>query len=332
MVGSGTHRSAANGFLYTTLNYIYMTIVYVDRLYISAHPCLIQTTMVPRKKETGYIVLALAGILILALVAAGCVGSGTSLSPSQERTSIKVTGSTTVLPIAQKAADAYMGTHADADIQVTGGGSSVGVQAAGEKTADIGMSSRDVKAEELAKYPGLAITPIGKDGVAVIVNPANSITGLSPAQIKAIYNGTYTNWNQVGGPDMTIVVIGRDSASGTREFFTSSIMGSETYVPTMLEKNSNGAVKQTITQTPGAIGYVGLGFIDNTVTPVSIDINGVLTEPTVDNVLGGTYPLSRSLYMLTNGQPTGLARTYIDFILSPEGQALLTEEGFVPLK
>jgi len=288
--------------------------------------------MVPKKKQTGFIPLALAGILILALVATGCVGNGPNSSPSQDRTSIKVTGSTTVLPIGQMAAEVYMGTHPNADIQVTGGGSSVGVQAVGEKTADVGMSSRDVKVNELKKYPNLVITTIGKDAVAVIVNPANSITSLTPSQIKGIYNGNYTNWNQIGGPDMTIVVVGRDSASGTREFFTSSIMSGENYVPTMLEKNSNGAVKQTIAQTPGAIGYVGLGFIDNMVKPVKININGAFIEPTADNVLSGAYPLSRSLYVLTNGQPTGLAKAYIDFILSTEGQSLLPEEGFIPLK
>jgi phosphate transport system substrate-binding protein len=288
--------------------------------------------MVPYKKQFRVIALAMAGILVLTLIAAGCTESGSGPSSSQERTSIKVTGSTTVLPIAQKAADVYMGTHPNADIQVTGGGSSVGVQAAGEKTADIGMSSRDVKPDELKKYPGMVITPIGKDGVAIIVHPANTVPGLTTAQVKAIYNGNYTNWREVGGPDLTIVVVGRDSASGTREFFTSSIMGGQNTVPTMLEKNSNGAVKQTITQTPGAIGYVGLGFIDNAVKAVRITTDTGAIEPTVDNVLSGKYPLSRSLYLLTSGQPTGLARDYIDFILSSEGQSLLAEEGFVPVK
>lgn len=288
--------------------------------------------MVPNKKQIGVVALAMAGILVLTLIAAGCTESGSGPSSPQERMSIKVTGSTTVLPIAQKAADAYMGTHANADIQVTGGGSSVGVQAAGEKTADIGMSSRDVKADEKTKYPDMVITPIGKDGVAIIVHPGNTIPSLTTAQVKAIYNGNYTNWQEVGGPDMTIVVVGRDSASGTREFFTSSIMGGQDCVATMLEKNSNGAVKQTITQTPGAIGYVGLGFIDSTVKAVRIDTSGDAVEPTVENVLSGKYPLSRSLYLLTSGQPTGLARDYIDFILSSEGQRLVTEEGFVPLK
>ncbi|HNL86914.1 MAG TPA: phosphate ABC transporter substrate-binding protein, partial [Methanoregulaceae archaeon] len=271
--------------------------------------------MVLKKRQTGCITLALAGILVLALVATGCVGNEPTSSSSQERTSIKVTGSTTILPIAQLAADAYMGTHSDADIQVTGGGSSVGVQAAGEKTADIGMSSRDVKSDELKKYPNLVITTIGKDGVALILHPSNTITSLTTTQIKDIYAGNYTNWNQVGGPDLAIVVVGRDSASGTREFFSEKVMNKGNYTSIQLEKNSNGAVQQTIAQTPGAIGYVGLGFIDNSVKAVKVDTNGALVDPTIANVLSGSYPLSRSLYMITNGQSTGLAKMYLDYLL-----------------
>lgn len=308
------------------------TILSIGILYMISHRCFTQTTMVPKERQFGVITLAMAGFLILALLAAGCTESGSQAPATEERASIKVTGSTTVLPVAQAAADMYMGAHANADIQVTGGGSSVGVQAAGEKTADIGMSSRDVKAAEREKYPDLVVTTIGKDGVALIINPANTIASLTIEQIRGIYNGNYTNWNQVGGSDMAIVVVGRDSASGTREFFTSSVMGGQDYIPTMLEKNSNGAVQQTITQTPGAIGYVGLGFIDNTVRAVSVRTGTAEFEPTVDNVLAGRYPLSRSLYLLTSGQPTGLAKKYIEYILSPEGQSLLTEEGFVPVK
>ncbi len=288
--------------------------------------------MVLKKRQTGCITIALAGILVLALVATGCVGNESSSTSPQERTSIKVTGSTTVLPIAQLAADAYMGTHPNADIQVTGGGSSVGVQAAGEKTADIGLSSRDVKSDELKKYPNLVITTIGKDGVALIVHPSNTINGLTATQIKDIYTGNYTNWKEVGGPDLAIVVVGRDSASGTREFFSEKVMHKGPFTSTQLEKNSNGAVQQTIAQTPGAIGYVGLGFIDNTVKAVKVDTNGALVEPTIANVLNGSYPLSRSLYMITNGQPTGLTKAYIDYVLSPKGQSILEKEGFVPVK
>jgi phosphate transport system substrate-binding protein len=292
--------------------------------------------MVPFRIKTGLTALGLAGLLVMALVVTGCVGNGEEIKPVPiipgDRVTIKVTGSTTVLPVAQKAADSYMAAHRNADIQVTGGGSSVGVQAAGEKTADIGISSRDVKADELKKYPGFVITPIAKDGVAIIVNPGNSVTDLTIAQIKGIYTRDYTNWKQVGGPDMPIVVVGRDSASGTREYFTSSVMSGGNYSPVMLEKNSNGAVQQTISQTPGAIGYVGLGFLDPSVKALKININGTLFEPTVDNVLIGKYPLSRSLYLITNGAPAGLARDYIAYILSPEAQSLLKEEGFVPLK
>jgi len=175
------------------------------------------------------------------------------------------------------------------------------------------------------------VTTIGKDGVALIINPGNTVTSLSTAQIKGIYNGNFTNWKEVGGADRAIVVVGRDSASGTREFFTSSVMGGQNYVPTMLEKNSNGAVQQTISQTPGAIGYVGLGFIDESVKAIKVNTGSVEVEPTVQNVLSGKYPLSRSLYLLTSGQPSGLAKEYLDYILSPEGQGLLTEEGFVPV-
>jgi phosphate transport system substrate-binding protein len=285
------------------------------------------------QKQSGFIALALAGILVLMLFAAGCTGTGgnATLPAPSAKTSITVTGSTTVLPVAQEAGDDYMLIHPDANIQITGGGSGVGVQAAGEKTADIGMSSRDVKPDEMKKYPDLVAIPIGKDGLTVIVNPANPVNSLTPAQIKDIYTGNYTNWKQVGGSDMPVVVIGRDSASGTRDYFTSSIMGGANATKTMLEKNSNGAVTLTIAQTPGAIGYVGIGFVDQYVKALKIDINGTLYESTVDNVLTGTYPYSRYLYMLTSGQPTGLAKDYIDFILSPTGQEHLKEEGYVPL-
>lgn len=277
--------------------------------------------------------LGLAAVLVIALFAAGCTQTGVEgPSPTAPQvTTLKVTGSTTVLPIAQAAADAYMADYATADIQVTGGGSSVGVQAIGEGTADIGMSSRDLKSEEKTKYPNLVVTTIANDGIGVIVNPANTVTSLTLAQVKEIYKGNVTNWKDVGGPDQVIVVVGRDSASGTREFFYESVMKKEDFVPTQLEKNSNGAVKQTIVQTPGAIGYVGLGYIDADVKAVPIIVNGQPVEPTIENVVAKTYPISRPLLMITQGAPSGLAKDYIDFILSPAGQQIISDEGFVPI-
>lgn len=278
----------------------------------------------------------LVALLLFATLFAGCTGSGdntTQTTPTSGTVtgSISVTGSTTVLPIAQKAAEAYMDNNHQADIQVSGGGSSVGVQAVGDGTADIGMASRELKDSEKEKYPDLVQHVVARDGIAVIVNPSNTVETITIAQVKAIYQGNITNWKELGGPDLAIVVVGRDSASGTREFFQDAVMNKEDFVSTQLEKNSNGAVQQTIAQTPGAIGYVGLGYVDDTVKALKIDVDGTAVEPTVANVLNNAYPLSRSLNMFTKGEATGLAKDYIDFILSPEGQKIVEEEGFVPL-
>ncbi|NYT05856.1 MAG: phosphate ABC transporter substrate-binding protein [Methanomicrobiales archaeon] len=263
----------------------------------------------------------------------GCVGSETDNATTAPAavTKLAITGSTTVLPLAEQAAEAYMDAHPDADIQVSGGGSSVGVQAVGEGTADIGMASRDLKDSERETYPDLVSDVVARDGIAVIVHKDNPVASLTLAQIKAIYKGGITNWNEVGGGDLAIVVVGRDSSSGTREFFYESVMGKEEFVATQLEKNSNGAVKQTVEQTPGAIGYVGLGYVDAAIGSIAIDTGGVLVEPTVDNVLAGKYPVARSLLMITQGEAAGLAKDFIDFLLSAEGQQIVAEEGFVPV-
>jgi phosphate transport system substrate-binding protein len=219
--------------------------------------------------KRSYAAAGLIIVLALALFAAGCTQPG----GAGHATTLKITGSTTVLPVAQAAADAFMKDHLNANIQVTGGGSSVGVQAVGEGIAEMGMSSRDLKPEERAKYRDLIDVPIANDGIAIIVHPTNMVPALTMAQLKEIYAGNTTNWKDVGGPDMTIVVVGRDSASGTREFFSESVMKKQDFTPTQLEKTSNGAVKQTIAQTPGAIGYVGLGYIDADIRPVPFNVN-----------------------------------------------------------
>ncbi|NTW92022.1 MAG: phosphate ABC transporter substrate-binding protein [Methanoregulaceae archaeon] len=283
--------------------------------------------MAESSRRFTYAILGLAAVLIIAVLAAGC----TQQPGDGQKTTLKVTGSTTVLPIAQAAADAYMDDHPMTDIQVAGGGSSVGVQSVGEGTADIGMSSRELKAEEKTRYPDLQSTVVASDGIAIIVNKANTVSGLTLVQLRGIYNGTITNWKAVGGPDQVIVVVGRDSASGTREFFWESVMKKENFTATQLEKNSNGAIRQTIVQTPGAIGYVGLGYIDAEVRAVPIMVNGTPVDATVATVLSGKYPISRPLLMITQGPPSGVARSYLDFILSPAGQKIVTGEGFVPV-
>lgn len=283
-------------------------------------------------RHGGALLLVLALLVVAVTFAAGCTagtGDETPAPGAGLSGTLSVTGSTTVLPIAQLAAEAFMAENPGVDVQIGGGGSSVGIQAVGEGTADIGMSSRDLKEAEKAEYPGLVGHTVAIDGIAVIVNPANTVESLTPDQVRGIYNGTYTAWDQVGGPEGEIVVVGRDSASGTREYFQEVVMQKDDFVETQLEKNSNGAMAQTIAQTPGAIGYVGLGYLDNTVKGLSIVVNKTAVPPTVETVKAGTYPFSRGVVMFTKGEATGLAKAYIEFILGPDGQAIVEEEGFV---
>jgi phosphate transport system substrate-binding protein len=256
---------------------------------------------------------------------------------SGTRQTIKISGSTTVLPIVQKAADQYMAAHPGADIQVSGGGSGVGIQAIGAKTVDIGMSSREVTAAEKAKYPAFVITPVAQDGIAVIVNPANTIQYITLDQVKNIYLGKITKWSEITGADVPgtnnqIVIIGRDSASGTRTYFDETVLLKATPTKKMLEKNSNGAVLQTVAQTPGAVGYVSIGFVSKDVRALPIWYNANRIVPaSLDNVKTKTYPVSRDLYVITNGQPSGLAGDFIQYVLSPDGQKIVADEGYVTL-
>jgi phosphate transport system substrate-binding protein len=244
---------------------------------------------------------------------------------------IMVSGSTTVLPIAQSTAEAYMDLNPNADIQVGGGGSSVGVQAVGEKTSEIGMSSRELNDAEKTKYPGLVQYTVAKDAVVVIVHPDNTASAMTLDQVRGIYNGSIQSWDKVGGTTSAFVVIGRDSASGTRTYFTETVMKNEKYRSDMREMNSNGAIASYVAGNRYAIGYVGLGYLSDDVKGIKIVSKGTPVEPSVATVLAGTYPISRPLYMLTNGEATGLAKDYIDFIKSTDGQRIVTEEGFVPL-
>ncbi|MDD3858389.1 MAG: phosphate ABC transporter substrate-binding protein, partial [Methanoculleus sp.] len=172
---------------------------------------------------------------------------------------------------------------------------------------------------------------IADDAILLIVNPANSVESLTLDEVRGIYNGTYTNWNQVGGSDRQIVVVGRDSASGTREFFSEFVMDEEDFVGTQEEFNSNGGIQQKVSQTPGAFGYVGLGYTEG-VKALALDVGGTSVEPTLQNITDGTYPISRPLYMLTNGEPEGLAQRYIEFILSAEGQEIVASEDYIPVR
>jgi phosphate transport system substrate-binding protein len=250
---------------------------------------------------------------------------------SAEEKSITISGSTTVLPIAASVAEAYMDKNPDIDVKVSGGGSGAGISAIGKKSVDIGMSSRTLKDDEKTSYPNLVVTPVAKDGVAIIVNPKNPVESLSLAQIQDIYAGTTKSWKDVGGNLEAYDIVGRDSASGTREFFFNDVMEKADFTSSMLEKNSNGAVQQLVSQTQTAIGYVGMGFEDG-VKVLSLDVKGKKIKPTVESVKSGEYPLSRDLYFVTNGEPSGAAKDFITFLLSDDGQKIVEKEGFVSLQ
>ncbi|MCX6683375.1 MAG: phosphate ABC transporter substrate-binding protein [Methanoregula sp.] len=326
--------------------------------------------MKEKNRSPGIVILGLAALLIACIAVAGCIDNGSKTpavtptppatiaattqapaavstpsallttsaptTPGKKQT-IKISGSTTVLPIVQKAADQYMSSHPEADIQVSGGGSGVGIQAIGAKMVDIGMSSREVTKDEMATYPGFVVTSVAQDGIAVIVNPANTIQFITLDQIKDIYLGKIIKWSEITGADVPntnnqIVIIGRDSASGTRTYFDETVLLKATPINRMLEKNSNGAVLQTVAQTPGSIGYVSIGFVSKEVKVLPIWYNyQKIIAPTVDNVKNKTYPVSRDLYVITNGQPTGLAGDFLKYILSPEGQNIVADEGYVTL-
>ena len=261
---------------------------------------------------------ALVILLLTAVFGAGCIST-------EDTETISIAGSTTVLPVAQAAAEEYMNQHSNADIQVSGGGSGVGATSVIGGTADIGMLSRDLKASE-KEGNTLKEFVVGKDGIALVGHPSNTVSDLILEQVKAIYQGTITNWNEVGGADSEIVLIGRDSSSGTREFFTEFVLNKEDAAKEMQELNSNGAVAQAVSITPGAIGYVSLEYVDDSLKAFSI--GGV--APTVDNVISGIYEINRPLLMVTNGEPEGLAADYLAFILSEEGQQILKDSGFIP--
>jgi len=242
---------------------------------------------------------------------------------------ITIAGSTTVLPIAQATAEIFMDQNPDVNISVRGGGSSVGIASIMAGTVDIGDASRHIKAKELAAARESGINPyenvVANDGIAMVVHKNNNIDNLTIQQIKDIYTGKISNWKEIGGPSMPIVVISRDVSSGTFEVFNKLVLSGATQISGALMLASNNAVVSTIASTPGAIGYAGLGYVTNTVNAVKVD-NVMPTKRTIQDK---TYPIARTLHMYTNGKPKELVKEYIDFILSPVGQKLVEEQGFI---
>ena len=245
---------------------------------------------------------------------------------------IVIKGSTTVLPIAQKVAEAYMKIKPEVSISISGGGSGNGIKAIIDGTTDIADSSRFIKDKEVKLAMSNNVYPVpfavAYDCIIPIVHPSNTVEDLSAAQLKAIYKGEITNWKAVGGPNRKIVVISRDTSSGTYEVWENKIMSKERVYPGALLQASNGAVAQAVSKNKNAIGYIGLGYINDEVKAVTV--NGI--KGSEETTLNGLFPVSRPLYMFTNKWPKEEVMDFINYMIHPKkGQQLVRDAGFVPL-
>ena len=245
---------------------------------------------------------------------------------------ITINGSTTVLPIAQKIAEAYMKQNPDIKMSISGGGSGNGIKALIDSSTDIANSSRFIKDDEVKLAIEKNIYPVpfavAYDCIVPVIHPTNTLTNITMEQLKNIYLGNIKNWKEIGGPDRPMVVISRDTSSGTYEVWEEKVMKKENVFPGALLQASSGAVAQAVSKNKNAIGYIGIGYINKDVT--ALTVNGI--KGSVESTLNGTYPISRPLYMFTPGWPKGAVLDFINFVLNPDkGQKYVNEAGFVPL-
>jgi phosphate transport system substrate-binding protein len=253
---------------------------------------------------------------------------------------VTIKGSDTMVHLASNWAEDYMKSHPNTDISVTGGGSGTGIAALLNGTTDICIASRKIKQKELDKAKELNINPrefsVARDGIALAVNPENPVSSLSIEQIGKIFKGAYTNWKDVGGPDQTIVILSRESSSGTYVFFQKRVMNKADYTTEAMLMPSTSSIIQTVSQDKGAIGYVGLGYALEAkdkikVLTVKETDDAAAVNPSIQTVQSGAYPISRPLHFYTNGDPAGEVKNVIDFCFSKEGQKIVLETGYVPV-
>lgn len=270
-------------------------------------------------------------LLIIMSILAGC-------GRKSENRVIQIKGSDTILNLTQKVTEEFLKENPKSKISVTGGGSGTGLAAKINKTADIAMSSRGIKEEELAKAATNNVkikeVIIGYDAISIITNKNNTITNLTTEQLKDIYLGKITNWKEVGGADKKIVVLSRDSSSGTHVYFKEHILrngnskGTEEFGSTVLFLPSNEAIKQQVNSVDGGIGYIGLGYLDDTIKILSID--NVI--PTVENVKNKSYSISRAVYWYIDEEMSETTKQLVEYMLSDKGQKIVLDEGFVSIK
>ena len=252
--------------------------------------------------------------------------------------SIKIKGSDTVLPLSQKEAEVFMKKNAGAKITVIGGGSGVGIAAFLDGTTDVAMSSRKIKMGEKMKLQeaGKAFkeVTIAFDALSVIVNPANKVSQLTREQLEGIFTGKITNWKDVGGADEKIIAYSRETSSGTYEFFKEHVMNNKNYGSSVLNMPATGAIVQSVSQTKGAIGYIGLAYMEKTVkdVKVSYDKGKNYVAASVENAKNKTYPIVRPLFYYYQTKDEARLKPFVDFILSADGQKIVSEVGYISLK
>lgn len=258
--------------------------------------------------------------------------SALTVTTASAKETISAVGSSSVTPLMEVFSETYMKKNPEVFIEVQGPGSSAGVKAAKNGSADLGMSSRDLKSSE--KETALVEEVIARDGIAVVVNPKNTLKGLTAEQVSAIYKGEVTNWKQVGGEDKPIVAITRDTASGTRGAFEDilklkkKISGKEVSAISQRAQvaNGNGALKTMVASNPYAIGYISLGTVDESVHPLAIDG----TDASIPNVKNGSYKVARPFLVLyKQGKPSAETQKFLDWMLTPEAQAIVEKKGYI---
>ncbi|MDO9585053.1 MAG: phosphate ABC transporter substrate-binding protein [Syntrophales bacterium] len=252
--------------------------------------------------------------------------------PAFTADNLVIKGSTTVLPIALAAVDAYMKINKGVQISLSGGGSGDGIKSLIDGSTDIADSSRGIKKEEIDLAQSRGVNPvatvIAHDAFTPVVHPKNKVKDLTIDQLSQIYQGKITNWKEVGGDDLKIVVISRDSSSGTFESWAELVMKKAKVTPRAQMLASSGAVYTAVSRNKNAISYIGIGYLKKGVK--ALTVNGI--PATQETALSKQYPLSRELYMYTNGEPKGEAAKFIAFVKSAEGQKLVAKEGFVPIE
>jgi phosphate transport system substrate-binding protein len=242
----------------------------------------------------------------------------------RSQTDLTLAGSTSIQPFADKWAEVFMKKHPGLGVNVQGGGSSTGIQACKSGACQIGMSSRELKGDEKDLFEIV----VARDGLAIIVHPANPVRGAKLAEVKQIFSGDLRSWKYLGGPDRPITVVTREEGSGTRGAFQELVMGKTRIFRGAITEDSNGTVREIVAQDPYAVGFISLGLVNEQVRSLDLDSAAGNEE----NIRNGRYKLVRPFLFVSLGEPTGLAKEFVDFVLSAEGQALVKKEGLLPIK